>query len=505
MATLDDLPVELLTDIFSLLDITDLVAISQVSRQTRLVCGDPLLNPWKPPITKLLRANDADLSSISKLGEISIFPRQNFIDILSLAPASFLLLHTALPALHSHHWEEVVNRRFLPSWRDARFPSPREQYMRLLWNVWHRENSHCTAQQAWCKYIVLARNGIVRLCSAYSRTYNPFTVFEDLKSQSNLERHPTEIRVVLRLADIRVLALGVLYRPDSFQVNQYAKMLLHPPGVETEPTVDLDDLAPGVGKGKTVGITEDTSAEIAAVESEEAVDQLPELQPSLSRDSGYSTSPVPGTPTMSRHGRSLSFAHSGSPVRGISIFRTRSLDEGGTNMAGPSSGSLNIMQLLRRRPRRASQTSPSSATNPSTPTSPTSPALPPTHPPVSPNPEPNDKPARGNILHSKASPYPLLRHPLPVRGFENYPNFTPGGFDQRCIGSGDDEEEGRAWVGPMLLTAQIIGPHDHGDASLEEILSHGRFAAFGDQDLFAIAPWIKDKITKITDGPGIGI
>lgn len=44
-------------------------------------------------------------------------PRHNWIEILSLAGAPFILLEATLPNLKSEEWEECFNRRFLPGWR----------------------------------------------------------------------------------------------------------------------------------------------------------------------------------------------------------------------------------------------------------------------------------------------------------------------------------------------------------------------------------------------------
>jgi len=69
------------------------------------------------------------------------------------------------------------------------------------------------------------------------------------------------------------------------------------------------------------------------------------------------------------------------------------------------------------------------------------------------------------------------------------------------------EEDGRVWAGPMLLTAQIASGDQlsSGDVDHEDLLTLGRFASFGVRDLFAIAPWMKDKLGKIIEGPGLGI
>ncbi|KIO32846.1 hypothetical protein M407DRAFT_18309 [Tulasnella calospora MUT 4182] len=182
MASVHDLPVEILSDILTQLPIPSIVAASQISRYFRRICQDPLLNPWRPVILATLTDPDhSDLSCLVTLSEHGAMPRQNFIDVLSLAPPHFLLFEVTLPTLPDYYWDEAINRRFLPSWRNTRHPHPKEQYLRLLWNVWHRLNTNCTTTQAWCTYVYITRQGHLNVTAAYSRNYDPFAVFEELK------------------------------------------------------------------------------------------------------------------------------------------------------------------------------------------------------------------------------------------------------------------------------------------------------------------------------------
>ena len=82
-----------------------------------------------------------------------------------------------------------------------------------MWNVWHRLNSNCTTSQAWCTYVSISRSGLLNVSASYSRSYQPFAVFQELKSvytlgalpslthlvraQSDLSHLPTEVRVRL--------------------------------------------------------------------------------------------------------------------------------------------------------------------------------------------------------------------------------------------------------------------------------------------------------------------
>lgn len=178
MASVHDLPVEILSDILAQLPIPSIIAASQISRYFRRICQDPLLNPWRPVIIATLTDPDlTNLTWLTTLGEHGAMPRQNFIDILALAPPHFLLLEVTLPTLPDYYWDEAINRRFLPSWRNPRYSRPKEQYLRyvsetlhtlnflrsalfhcrVLWNIWHRLNTNCTTTQAWCNYVYITR------------------------------------------------------------------------------------------------------------------------------------------------------------------------------------------------------------------------------------------------------------------------------------------------------------------------------------------------------------
>jgi hypothetical protein len=95
----------------------------------------------------------------------------------------------------------------------------------------------------------------------------------------------------------------------------------------------------------------------------------------------------------------------------------------------------------------------------------------------------------------------------------------------------DDDDKDLQWVGSMMypdlsviltqninvytyrITAQIIGPRTHEsfveghalqDLDLVVGLNRNQYASFTWNDMWAIAPWMKDKITKRIDGLGLG-
>jgi len=152
-----------------------------------------------------------------------------------------------------------------------------------------------------------------------------------------------------------------------------------------------------------------------------------------------------------------------------------------------------------------------------------------------------------------SSPWPILQYPTPHPTHASYPNYTdsssssdsqsPGSpesygndwrwfrtrydrhiyFDVKSFqlktGSGDD----MVWIGPILIVAQLYPTHGpapdsaaaesdpHDPATFEQHILQGqdqpagRWASFGWPDLWAIAPWLQERITKRVEGHGLGI
>ncbi|KAJ7780996.1 hypothetical protein B0H16DRAFT_1658683 [Mycena metata] len=112
--------------------------------------------------------------------------------------------------------------------------------------------------------------------------------------------------------------------------------------------------------------------------------------------------------------------------------------------------------------------------------------------------------------------YSSLKYPLPAQTHINYPFYTPGGGDKRWIMPEDSEEAGLEWIGGLMIVAQILGqgindastthgwpPFQDGDL----LVGPGRqqYVSLTWDDLWAIAPWLEEKITRRIDGPGLGI
>ncbi|KAF9078122.1 hypothetical protein BDP27DRAFT_1310815 [Rhodocollybia butyracea] len=378
MSSFLTLPVELIADILSELDLESLITISYLSRRLNNIVSDPALNPWRQPIFRSLRSGKEE-SSLRHLSVRKIVPRHNWIEILTLASPSFILLEATLPNLKSEEWEECFNRRFLPGWRKwYKGSNWKAAYFEVLFRVYHRSRTSCTSDEAWTKYIVLNRNGTANELEASSRGFNPLAIFNEMKLQNNLMHLETRIRLVVELADVRILALGTLNHPRStLTVNPNAHTFLHPPGIE-----DLQALR-----------------------------------------------------------------------------NNRVVTDHGVYPLGPDS---------------------------------------PDYPGLCP----------------PSIDFTRMTHPLPAPSHQNYPWFTPGGTDKRWLGSGEVEEEGLKWVGGLMIIAQVLTPKVHelgGDwlpfQDLDLVVGAGRqqYASLVWKDLWAIAPWMEERITKRIDGPGLGI
>ena len=157
------LPVELVAEILSELDLPDLIHASQLSTGIRAITADAALNPWRRPVLRALHFGA--YNSLRQLSDCSTVPRQNWIEILALAPPPFVLFDASVPRLATADWEQAFTRRFLPAWRRwKRDASWKEAYLKLLYRVWHRALTSCTADESWTKSVFRSfRSPIPRL------------------------------------------------------------------------------------------------------------------------------------------------------------------------------------------------------------------------------------------------------------------------------------------------------------------------------------------------------
>ncbi len=114
--TFESLPVELIAEILGELDLESLIKASYLSRRLLTITSDSSLNPWRRPILRNLRSTTYE-DCLRHLSVRQTVPRQNWIEILSLARPSFILFDATLPNLKAADWEECFNRRFLPGWK----------------------------------------------------------------------------------------------------------------------------------------------------------------------------------------------------------------------------------------------------------------------------------------------------------------------------------------------------------------------------------------------------
>ncbi|GJJ07166.1 hypothetical protein Clacol_001366 [Clathrus columnatus] len=392
--TLETLPVELVAEILSELDLSTLITVSCLSRRLRTILSDASLNPWRkpmlhgltyvppPPSTSVTEDSSTNTSlknlypnidpALFNLSVRNMVPKQNWIEVFARAPPEWILYESTIPNLRDSEWEECFKRRFLPGWKKRKTDG--------RWRVaFTSKKTRCTADEAWTSYIVLHRNGVANRLQATSRNFNPIILFNEIKMQNDLVHLDTLVRVLVQFADVRILAFGVQHKPrKSFQINPNAAALLRgPPAFESELIHPEADLSPAV-------------------------------------------SPIVQTGNETAESESF-----------------------------------------------------------------------------------NDK-------RTATLQWQPLRHPRPVDGFANYPNFTPGGQDRRRIITPDGlEESGCVWVGSLMLVAQLINPIYVSDSEegLELVMGPGHFqyASLSWADLWAIAPWMVDKITKLIEGPGLGI
>ena len=115
----ESLPVELIAEILGELDLRSLITVSYLSRRLHSVASDSSLNPWRRPILRNLTVQpDTPYEPCLKhLSVRSTVPRQNFVEILSLARAEWVLFELTAPNLKEAEWEECFRRRFLPGWQ----------------------------------------------------------------------------------------------------------------------------------------------------------------------------------------------------------------------------------------------------------------------------------------------------------------------------------------------------------------------------------------------------
>ena len=232
-------------------------------------------------------------------------------------------------------------------------------------------------------------------------------------------------------------------------VNRIARMLLHPPGAEVDDST-FSESEPGSPSEDEInissGINDLESRTFPTQEGPPTVREVPLPQiPIVNNTPGAAGRTQSFFRTRSRESTGA------SPTR--SIFRTLSRESDGPESGrSTTSGGLSFFRSLRRagtevQPDPSRLRSSTGIRNELIGSPMLIPAPAPHSPPLTPKSprSPSKAPRKSGV-----SPYPTIQYPRPIPEFRNYPNFTPGGADERWKGSRDLEEDGRLWVGPML-------------------------------------------------------
>ncbi|KAG9118348.1 hypothetical protein FRC07_007171, partial [Ceratobasidium sp. 392] len=271
------------------------------------------------------------------------------------------------------------------------------------------------------------------------------------RRQADLLDYETQARVIVQLADIRVVMLGVLRKPPYFAVNTHARELLHPRGVEkwNEPA-----------RSKANGLLLLESAQTPTLYS----------SPSPATPMTFPESAVPSHSTRRRHPLRATRTRSPSQERrrgdgnNLRLSRTLTHESTVSTPESTSSVSRGIIGRLRRwtsgstndvveRQPSPGPSSPLPISTSETVGSPspswaTSAATPNTSMPHNSTPNPTTSPEAPRS-RPRSDTLPRLQHPEPSSDHARYPNYTPGGGDTRWRVEDGLEEGGLTWVGPI--------------------------------------------------------
>ena len=149
--TLESLPVELVTAILEQLDLASLVVVSYLSRRLHSIASDRSLNPWRAPILRNLHSGAYE-DSLKHLSVRTTVPRQNWIEIVSMAQPQFLLFETTLPNMKEVDWKECFKRRFLPGWEKWKRDSNWQQTFKkcVLVSIFDAQTHSCIENVGYC-------------------------------------------------------------------------------------------------------------------------------------------------------------------------------------------------------------------------------------------------------------------------------------------------------------------------------------------------------------------
>ncbi|WRT69738.1 uncharacterized protein IL334_006729 [Kwoniella shivajii] len=230
-----DMPGEILSQISSYLPLPTLIQFLSL-HPLLLSLTQSHLSPI-PSSTRSLLSTPPYPNALSVIPHLTHFlppdpddAKRLFLQILVRARPKWILERFEVLRWEDEFWKEAFERRFLPSWKRYKEDEDnwRSVFYRMLGRIEHRQ-SGCTHEEAWTRFVTLHRNGSASLNRMYSRTFDPYEIYDELKNQNNFSSHPTTVRVLLHLQDVRIIALGVLIDQPSLFVNPNAHLTLHPP------------------------------------------------------------------------------------------------------------------------------------------------------------------------------------------------------------------------------------------------------------------------------------
>lgn len=105
-----------------------------------------------------------------------------FLDVLVRCSPKWILERFELGRWRDNVWREAFERRFLPSWKRYKEAddSWRAVFLRVLSRLEHR-GVGCAHHESWTRFLALRRNGSATINRIYTRTFDPYEIFDELK------------------------------------------------------------------------------------------------------------------------------------------------------------------------------------------------------------------------------------------------------------------------------------------------------------------------------------
>ncbi|WVQ78961.1 hypothetical protein IAT38_001053 [Cryptococcus sp. DSM 104549] len=250
MCFLLELPEEILGEIGGYLSLPHLLTFLSLNSVLVNLCSS-IYSPVPTVVRRTIREGPPYHHALENLQTTRFFGPPDAVwkkplmsDIAVQAKPRWIVENSVISADNAF-WKEAFERRFLPSWTRfmKRGDSWRAIFIRMLNKIEHHHEG-CTHTDAYTRFVTLHRNGSASINRMSARDFNPYFIFDELKRQNNFTMHPTEMREVIRLQDVRIIAIGILTdKPSSF-VNPNAHLVLHPPLLRPYSTFLPDSMEP---------------------------------------------------------------------------------------------------------------------------------------------------------------------------------------------------------------------------------------------------------------------